>query len=225
LYSHCFPSLFIIPCKSFHHFHSLSAPSSPTLQANRQSRQCPGIATPCKAGGRQRKRIVETRVAPRARRPQPARPSRVNARLARPASLSLAWPVLSHTLLSHHSLKHSSSPGSSLPVSVCPCLQAANGSVLFHYCRSPSTQQDLFTAGPPPTDCRIAPASKPACLPACLVPSHPRPRATRQHSRGITLTARQRLCLAHLINTLAPPHKSPSHHLASTYLAHTSDYL
>jgi hypothetical protein len=143
-----------------------------------------------------------------ARRPQPARPSRVNARLARPASLSLAWPVFSLTLLSHHSL--SLSTHSSSPARACVSV-----SVLFagsqQFCPLSFAQILFLTVGPlhcrpasfRPRHSSIAPASQ-----ACQRAEHPRPRATRQHSRGITLTARHRLCCAHFITTLAPPHTS-----------------
>ena len=88
-------------------------------------------------------------------------------------------------------------------------------SVLFagsqQFCPLSFAQILFLTVGPlhcrpasfRPRHSSIAPASQ-ACQPA----EHPRPRATRQHSRGITLTARHRLCCAHFITTLAPPHTS-----------------
>jgi hypothetical protein len=116
----------------------------------------------------------ETRVVPRARRPQPARPPKGQRSPRSKASLSLAWPVLSHSsLLSHHS--QALLFGLSLPVSVCPCLQAANSSVLFLYCRSCLHRiAALDTVGPlhcrPASyrlDCRFLHRSclQPACLP------------------------------------------------------------
>jgi hypothetical protein len=161
----------------------------------------------CKAGGRQRRETIhETGSNKPAGRSQPAHQGSTLASLVRLASL---WPGLSsHSLSSLITL--SLSTHSSSPARACVSV-----SVLFagsqQFCPLSFAQILFLTVGPlhcrpasfRPRHSSIAPASQ-ACQPA----EHPRPRATRQQSRGITLTARHRLCCAHFITTLAPPHTS-----------------
>lgn len=170
MHFHCFS--FLIPCKHSHHFHSLThAHSSPTLQADRQSRQCPGIATPCKAGGRQQRResIHESGSNKPAGRSQPAVQGSTLASLA---CLQLARPVLSHslTLLSHHSLR---TPPLRLEPA-CQCLFSFAGSQ--QSCSLSFAQILFLTVGPlhcRPASYRLRLEHHRSCLPslpACFAP-------------------------------------------------------
>jgi hypothetical protein len=178
-YCHCFVSLSFLFFAVLPLLNITCTPTTNTLISSGKAAisAVSGHSNALKAGGRQRKgnEKVEWPQEP-AGRSQPVHPRRVNARLA--PRLASLWPGLSS--LSLQSPLSSLSPalllsGLSLPVSVCPCLQAANSSVLFLYCRSCSHRiAALLTVGPlhcrPASyrlDCRFLHRSclQPACLP------------------------------------------------------------
>jgi hypothetical protein len=157
-----------------------------------------------------------------ARRPQPARRPRVNARLASLSPTSPACP-LSLTLLSHSlSLR---TPLRLEPA--CQCLFSFAGSQQF--CSLSFAQILFLTVGP--LHCR--PASYRPRLKhhrSCL-PSLPACFAPKTESDTTAFPWHHSDCQAPTLSSAlhhhhpCAAHKSPSHHLASTYLAQVSDSL
>jgi hypothetical protein len=167
-YCHCFPFSFSASLSLLNITCTLLPPTTTLISGKAAISAVSGHSNARQSRWSSAKGKRYSRVAPRARRPQPARPPKGQRSPRSSASLCLAWPVLAHSPLPSLSQALLLS-GLSLPVSVCPCLQAANSSVLFLYCRSCSHRSFL--------DCRtsslqarlLPPRLHRSCLqPACL---------------------------------------------------------